>query len=67
MPKKLVKILIDDLGVKKAEIAVATGASVRSIERWYNNDFNPIPIFQEKMEEMIKERREMLKGAEAKP
>lgn len=57
--KSLVQQLIDDYGVRKETIAIETGASVRSVERWYKGGKSaPMRVYQEKMQEMIDKKEQ---------
>lgn len=51
--KSLIKILIDDFGVRKEKIALDTGASIRTIERWYKGKTDPLPEFKRRLESLV--------------
>jgi len=50
--------LIDDYEVKKERIALETGATVRTVERWYRcGEIRPIPHYQEKLRRFLERKK----------
>ena len=51
--KKLIRILIDDYGMSKESIAGILGSSVRSVERWHAGRGTPLPVYRNRLQEMV--------------
>jgi hypothetical protein len=55
--KQLVRILIDEFGMKKETIAGEVGSSVRSVERWYDGTGQPLPVYEDKLKALLVQKR----------
>lgn len=52
-----VKVLVDKFRVSKEEIAYRVGCSTMSVYRWYSGEAKPLPIYRDKLAELLKVKR----------
>lgn len=61
-PEELTKYVIDTFKLRTEDVAVRTGATNRTVDRWYRNGDKPQPYYQRVLRQLIEELKAEKKG-----